>query len=453
MEIDHCTFCNKKKITIEYIILYILFMNKKNLYILLIMIFSLTNLKGSPEFDILINNNPYPENIFIHSMGLENYMSIIDSNLEIYWQINSDQVGVDFKENNNKISYFNKNTLNSEGAHWIIADNQMQEIDSLICTSGLTDYHDIRMIDNGNYILQSYDSLYVNMSNLVEGGVPGAIVKGILRLQEFDSDHNLILDWFAFDHLDIADYTNLNLTIPQITWMHGNSIEIDYDENLIISNRRSSEIIKINRTSGEIIWIFGGPLNEFEISDDSLNGFSKQHDARRLDNGNLLLFDNGNQHQPPISRVVEYQINEENKTASLVWEFYHPDQFLAISMGSSQRLANQNTLINWGNVGGLSGANIMEVDYEKNIVLELQFLNHNAYKVRKSSWSFDIPMEIGDANLDSTINVLDIIYLVNYILSNVDSHSIFNLYKIDLNKDNVINILDAVELINLILNN
>ena len=146
-------------------------------------------------------------------------MSIIDSNLEIYWQINSDQVGVDFKENNNKISYFNKNTLNSEGAHWIIADNQMQEIDSLICTSGLTDYHDIRMVDNGNYILQSYDSLYVNMSNLVEGGVPGAIVKGILRLQEFDSDHNLILDWFAFDHLDIADYTNLNLTIPQITWI------------------------------------------------------------------------------------------------------------------------------------------------------------------------------------------------------------------------------------------
>ena len=70
-------------------------------HILLIMLFSLTNLKGAPEFDILINNNPYPENILIHSMGLENYMSIIDSNLEIYWQINSDQVGLDFKENNN----------------------------------------------------------------------------------------------------------------------------------------------------------------------------------------------------------------------------------------------------------------------------------------------------------------------------------------------------------------
>ena len=402
-----------------------------------------------PDFEIITNNNPYSENIFIHSTGFENYMTIINPDLEIYWQINSNKLGTDFKETNNKISYFNKNPI--EGSHWIIANNQMQEEDSVACTSGLTDYHDIRIIDNGNYIIQSYDSLFVNMSNLVEGGVPGATVKGILRLQEFDSNHNLLFDWLAFDHLNIADYTNLNLTNPQITWMHGNSIEIDFDNNLIVSNRRSSEIIKINRISGEIIWIFGGPLNQFEISNDLLNGFSKQHDVRRLTNGNLLLFDNGNEHQPAISRVVEYEINEINKTAALVWEFYHPDQFLALAMGSCQRLPNQNTLINWGNVAGLNGANIMEVDYEKNIVLELQFLYHNSYRVRKSNWSFNIPMAIGDANLDETINILDIVYQTNYVLSNVTSHTIFNLYKIDLNKDNTINVLDIIDLVNIVL--
>ena len=31
------------------------------------------------------------------------------------------------------------------------------------------------------------------------------------------------------------------------TDMHGNSIEIDHDDNLIISDRRSSQIIKIDR--------------------------------------------------------------------------------------------------------------------------------------------------------------------------------------------------------------
>ena len=234
--------------------------------------------------------------------------------------------------------------------------------------------------------------------------------------------------------------------------MHGNSIDIDNDENIIVSNRRSSEIIKIDRTTGEIIWIFGGPTNEFEIINDPLNGFSKQHDARELTNGNLLLFDNGNEHQPPLTRVIEYEINEVDKTATLIWEFQQPDELVALSMGSCQRLPNQNTLINWGNITGIK-ANIMEVDSEKNIVLELQYLNHNAYKVRKSSWQFDIPMIIGDSNLDEIVNVLDVIYLINYILyENTNSHSIFNLYKIDLNKDHLINILDTVEIVNLILN-
>ena len=427
-------------------------MNKKSQNMLFVLLIAISNLIAIPEFEILINDNPYQEHIFIHSMGSDYYMTILDSNFDIYWQINSNQIGLDFKENNNQISYFDKNINDNQQPYWIIANKQMQETDSLICTSGVTDYHDIRLLENGNYIIQSYDSLYVDMSVIIDGGNSSAKIKSILRLQEFDSNHSLIFDWFAFDHLNIADYNNLNLTNAQIVWMHGNSIDIDLDENIIVSNRRSSEVIKIDRITGEIIWILGGPTNDFEIINDPLNGFSKQHDARRLTNGNLLLFDNGNNHQPPLSRVIEYEINEIDKTATLVWEFQQPDELVALSMGSCQRLPNQNTLINWGNIAGIK-ANIMEVDYEKNIVLELQYLNHNAYKVRKSSWEFDIPMLIGDTNLDEIINILDVIYLVNYILlEDVDSHSIFNLYKIDLNKDNLINILDAVEIINLILN-
>ena len=125
-----------------------------DLHILFVLILGLGFLRAIPEFEIITNDNPYPENIFIHSMGPDNYMSIIDPELEVYWQINSNQFGIDFKENNNQISYFNKNTLNSDGAHWIVANDQMQETDSLICTSGLTDYHDIRILDNGGYIIQ-----------------------------------------------------------------------------------------------------------------------------------------------------------------------------------------------------------------------------------------------------------------------------------------------------------
>ena len=396
------------------------------------------------DYNIVVNNNPYPANIFLHTQH-SNFMAILDESLEPYWFVKSDHLGgLDFKPSHDYISYFDKNN-----SHWVIADKNMNEIDTLQCSSGMTDYHDIQILSNGNYIIQAYDSLIVDMSSLVQGGNPNALVRGILRIQEFDENHELIYNWFALDHLNIQDYINLNLTNPIVTWMHGNSIEIDYDDNLILSDRRSSQIIKINRITGDIIWILGGPLNEFEIINDTFQGFTKQHDARRLENGNILLFDNGNSHEPPTSRAVEYQIDNQNMTATLVWEFVNPYGVVSASMGSVQRLPNYNTLINWGNIP-TQGANIIEVDNDGNIVLELQFDLGSCYKVRKSDWEFDISMIIGDPNLDENIDILDIIYQINFILSE-DSYDLFNLYKIDLNKDANIDILDIMQLVNIIL--
>ena len=413
------------------------------IHFILLLNLLLSTHRTNPEYEIITNDNPYSSNILIHLMS--EHMLVLDTNLQVSWDINSANNGMDFKKNSNVISYFDKTN-----EYWITANDQMQELDTLQCTSGITDYHDIRIIDNGSYIIQSYDSLYIDMSELVNGGHPNALIKGILRLEEFDNEHNLIFSWSAFDQLDISLYNNLNLTNQQLTWMHGNSIEIDYDSNILISNRRSSEIIKLNRETGEIIWIFGGPLNEFEIINDSFNGVRKQHDVRRLDNGNILIFDNGNEHSPPISRVVEYQIDEENKIAELVWEYPNPYNQVTLSMGSSQRLPNNNTLISWGNTQSFSV--IMEVNYNKEIVLEIHYpAGYNTYKVRKKSWDFNIPMLFGDPNLDDTVNVLDILYLINYIFDYDEEKNIFNLYKIDINKDYNFDVTDVVGLVNIIL--
>ena len=94
----------------------------------------------------------------------------------------------------------------------------------------------------------------------------------------------------------------------------------------------------------------------------------------------------------------------------------------------------------------------MEVNQDHIIVLEIQYaLGYNTYKVRKQAWEFNVPMLVGDANLDDTVDILDILYLINYILNNEESENLFNLYKIDLNKDAQVDILDIIELINLIL--
>jgi hypothetical protein len=233
--------------------------------------------------------------------------------------------------------------------------------------------------------------------------------------------------------------------------MHGNSIEIDFDNNLIISNRRSSEAIKIDRISGNVIWILGGPASDFSFIHDTFNGFSQQHDIRRLENGNLLVFDNGVGHTPQISRIVEYELNLNTMVADLVWSFSHPEEYVGLSMGSVQRLENENTLINWGNIAN-SGAIITEVNMDKDILMEIQFpQGFNIYKVRKFDWQFNIDLTIGDLNLDNDINVMDILIMLNLILNSEGPIKIQSLYEGDINIDGEINIVDVLSVVNLIL--
>tara|TARA_Y100000766_G_C18812066_1_gene558520 strand:- start:569 stop:1138 length:570 start_codon:yes stop_codon:yes gene_type:complete len=63
-------------------------------------------------------------------------------------------------------------------------------------------------------------------------------------------------------------------------------------------------------------------------------------------------------------------------------------------------------------------------------------------------WSFFslYIFDLGDMNSDNTINILDVIQIVNLILSNQYEQNG------DLNEDGVINVLDAIQLVNIILN-
>ena len=402
---------------------------------------------GYHNYEITINQNPFGSNLFIHTMGDQpRYIAIIDSQLSPSWFINSGEFGLDFKVNQNYLTFFNKSNQN-----WIVLNDKMKEVDTLNCVNGYkADYHDIQLLQNGGYILQAYDSISVNMSEIVSGGNPNAIVIYLI-IQEFDQNKNLIFEWNAWEHLNIADYTNLDLTRLRLTWMHGNSIEVDQDFHLLVSNRRSSEILKIDRNTGDVLWYLGGPNNDFTINNDSFNGFNKQHDVRRLSNGNILLFDNGNEHQPPISRVVEYSVNEINKSINLVWEFYHPEQLLGLAMGSAQRLPNQNTLINWGIVNN-NGAIITEVDYDKNIVLEIRYpLGVRCYKVRKEDWFFSTNLIPGDTNHDDRIDILDLNYMTNFIIDNLSAVNTFHLYRYDINKDGIVNESDIDLIVNKIM--
>ena len=58
--------------------------------------------------------------------------------------------------------------------------------------------------------------------------------------------------------------------------------------------------------------------------------------------------------------------------------------------------------------------------------------------------------DFGDINYDGQTNVLDIIYLVNQILYQNQSHCLY--LKSDLDLNNQVNVLDVIQLVNFILN-
>jgi len=269
---------------------------------------------------LILNNDASP--VFTRQMGAQ----VFDFN----------------RQPNGNFTFFSRN-----GGKYYELDTNYLRVDSFYTGNGyLTDIHELRVLPNRHALLMSYDKQVIDMSQVVPGGNPAAQVTGLI-IQEIDANKNVVFQWRSWDHIPITDATYENLLGVEIDYIHGNAIELDSDGNIMISSRHLDEITKINRVTGNIIWRLGGKQNQFNFSNDPLR-FSHQHGIRRLDNGNIIMFDNGNFHTPAQSRAVEYMLDEVNKIATKVWEYKNTPAIYGYAMGFAQRLENGNTLISWG---------------------------------------------------------------------------------------------------------
>ncbi len=230
-----------------------------------------------------------------------------------------------------------------------------------------TDSHELRLLSNGDALLMA-----INMRNMdltPWGGRPSVAVYGNI-LERISSTGELLFAWNALDRLDIGSTDPLILRgLPdadQLDFTHANAIDISADGSFLISLRHLSQVIKVDR-SGSIVWRLGGVNSDFEFVDDPLRGFSLQHGVRELANGNILLFDNGNGHEPPQSRAVEYRLDLNARTATLVWQYDADPPIFGAFMGFTQRLSNGNTLITYG-----ARALIQEVNRAGQVIWELR---------------------------------------------------------------------------------
>lgn len=174
--------------------------------------------------------------------------------------------------------------------------------------------------------------------------------------------------WDAWDHYTIVDWIEPTGVNPPNDFDHSNSLTFDLDSNYIVSFRHLGAVVKLDAQTGATIWQLGGRLGQFTILKDSLGLFSGQHCVRVLDNGDILMYDNGLRHTPPHTRAVEYALDLNKMTATMVWEYEpNPAIFTAV-VGSVQRLSSGNTLVGFGLVGQLH-----EVDAHSKVVGTAQF--------------------------------------------------------------------------------
>ena len=211
-----------------------------------------------------------------------------------------------------------------------------------------TDNHEILLTARGTALLMGFDFRTMDLSAM--GGMSNAQVLGNI-LQEVDSRGRVLFQWNAFDHLSITDIDPLvPFNRPRIDWNHANALDVDTDGNYLVSFRHLSEVTKIDSRTGTVIWRLGGVRNQFVFNGDTLK-FSFQHGVRRLPNGNLILFDNGNSHSPAFSRAIEYRLDETNHTATAVWSYRPAPDVFSFALGLAQRLGNGNTLVTFGTPG------------------------------------------------------------------------------------------------------
>lgn len=365
--------------------------------------FSVNNGSKSTTYEIVIVPSDFPAiDAFVDSGSVGNqkiitafrnkkkefsFLVLIDNYGVPYYLQRTPLISLDFKRHPNGLySYSTRssnppNEFGRRSSVHIILDSNLIEIDR-VSTVGLshTDNHEFLILENGNYLMQAYEGRKLAPPPS-EPDIPDYLEDTVI--QEVTPGGEVVFQWNSGDFFSPSESNYASKT----DYAHGNSLFVDFDGNIIASLRGVSQIVKIDRKNGDLVWRIGAALDDFSIANDPLGGFCGQHTATRVLGNNLLLFDNGqwcaptHLNHPPVSRVVEYSLDFENRVASLQWS-YQKDGVYTGSQGSAYRLQNGNTLISWGNSESLS---ISEVDMSGIPVLELKleepFILYRAYRL------------------------------------------------------------------------
>ena len=289
-------------------------------------------------------------------------------------------------------------------------------------------HHDYFEMENGNLLIASddFDNEYGTVEDYVveldrdTGNIVKTFdLKDILKMEDGKGE-----DWIEYD------------------WFHNNSVWYDKKTNSItLSGRHQDAVININYDSGELNWILGDSTN---WSEEYQKYFFKplgdtewqwaQHAAMILPNGNVFVFDNGNNKsknkdeyvsaENSYSRGVIYKIDTEDMTAEEVWEYgkERGNEFYSPYISDVDYIGDNHYIVHSGGISYKNGviqnkpAGVAESDtlvsdtveiLDVKVIFEM-VLPTNNYRVEKMSLYGDGKFTLGKAKELGTLGVTEI---------------------------------------------
>jgi Arylsulfotransferase (ASST) len=271
---------------------------------------------------------------------------------------------------------------------YVIFDDTYHEIARFTAANGYNgDHHEFLISPQDTALITIFNAVPQDISS-VGGRKDGVAVQGIF--QELDVETGKVLfEWHSLEHVGLDETYGKpgeDIDYPGIDYFHINSIDVDHDDNFLVSARKTSAVYKIDRKTGEIIWRLGGKKSDFEMGPGTR--FAFQHDARRLPDGNISIFDNGttvfkNGFPKAIeeSRAIILELDERKMKVSLVREY--TDGQHADAAGNTQVLPNGDVFVGWGRA-----LDISEFSHDGKLLFDAGLQPGNrSYRAFRFPWS------------------------------------------------------------------
>jgi len=221
----------------------------------------------------------------------------------------------------------------------------------------LMHHHDAQWLPNGNLLYTTVEKMPPEMARRVQGGsaahdLPDGTIYGDV-VKEVNRAGETVWLWKIWEHVAPEEFP-IHPFFDRTHWPLINSVSPTRGGLILMSLRTTSGVIGVDRASGDVVWRLGHDV------------VAQQHAPRELENGNILIFDNGN-FRPGISTPFSRVIEVEPASKKIVWQYADPVRpvFFSPFMGAAQRLWNGNTLITESSHG-----RIFEVTMEGEVVWE-----------------------------------------------------------------------------------